>query len=433
MNRYVCVHGHFYQPPRENPWLHEIERQESAYPFHDWNERITAECYAPNAVSRILDDERHIVAIRNNYVRMSFNYGPTLLSWLQKKQPKVYQAILRADQQSIERCSGHGSALAQVYNHVILPLANARDQRTQVRWGIADFEHRFGRRPEGMWLAETAVDLESLAVLAEHGIRFTVLAPHQAGRVRGIGGAAWRGVEVGRVDTRRPYRVELRDGLEIAVFFYDGQLSRAVAFDKLLENGEQFAKALLGGFEDGREGPQLVNLATDGETFGHHHPHGDMALAFCLDHIESKGLAKLTNYGEFLALHPPTHEVELVPNTSWSCSHGIERWRSDCGCHTGSEPGWNQRWRAPLREALDWLRDALAARCEQRLALHVHDPWAVRDAAIALDLDASQQAQDRFFEAHAREALDEQERATVLKLLELQRHAMLMYLSLIHI
>ena len=429
MDRYLCVHGHFYQPPRDNPWLFEIEQQDSAYPFHDWNERITAECYAPNAVSRILDEERHIVAIRNNYARMSFNFGPTLLAWLQRKQPKVYQAILAADKQSKERFAGHGSAIAQVYNHMILPLANARDRKTQVEWGIADFEQRFGRQPEGMWLAETAVDRESLAVLAEHGIRFTILAPHQASGVREIGTRLWRSVENGHIDTRKPYVAKLRDGLEIAVFFYDGPTSRAVAFENLLQKGETFAHRLLTGFEDNRQGPQMVHIATDGETFGHHHAHGDMALAYGLHYVEAKGLAKLTNYGEFLDICSPTEEVEILDNTSWSCAHGVERWRSDCGCSTGGLGSWNQRWRAPLRDALDWLRDTLAERYEERAGLHLKDPWAARDAAISLDLDPSTEALERFLSRHQREPLDDQERATVLKLLELQRNAQLMYTS----
>ena len=429
MDRYLCVHGHFYQPPRENPWLLEIEQQDAAYPFHDWNERITAECYAPNAVSRILDEERRIVAIRNNYARMSFNFGPTLLSWLQRKQPKVYQAILSADRQSQERFSGHGSAIAQVYNHMIMPLANARDRKTQVVWGIADFEHRFGRKPEGMWLAETAVDAESLAVLAEHGIKFTILAPHQARGVREVGARLWRNVENGTIDTRKPYLAKLRDGLEIAIFFYDGPTSRAVAFESLLQKGETFAHRLLAGFEDSRQSPQLVHIATDGETFGHHHVHGDMALAYGLHYVESKGLAKLTNYGEFLEVCPPKEEVEIVDNTSWSCAHGIERWRSDCGCSTGGLGSWNQAWRKPLRSAFDWLRDTLVDRYADRAGRHLKDPWAARDAAIALELEPTAESLDRFLARHQKEPLDDQERATVLKLLELQRNAMLMYTS----
>ena len=291
---------------------------------------------------------------------MSFNFGPTLLSWLEEKEPDVYRAILTADADSRRRFSGHGSALAQPYNHMILPLANARDRRTQVAWGMRDFVHRFGREPEGMWLPETAVDTASLEALAEAGIVFTILAPHQASHVRKLGDEDWQDVRETGIDPTMPYRVTLPSGRSIALFFYDGPISRAVAFERLLSRGEQFAERLTGGFSESRAWPQLVHIATDGETYGHHHRHGDMALAYALHTIESGGLARLTNYGEFLEKHPPTHEVRIVENTSWSCAHGVERWRSDCGCHSGSHPDWNQAWRAPLREALDWLRDALA-------------------------------------------------------------------------
>ncbi len=363
MERFVCIHGHFYQPPRENPWLEAVEFQESAYPYHDWNERISAECYAANARARILDGENRIAAIVNNYASMSFNFGPTLLSWLQTERPDVYAAILEADRASAARFSGHGSALAQPYNHMILPLADARDRLTQVAWGIRDFEHRFGRRPEGMWLPETAVDLPSLETLAAAGIRFTILAPHQATHVRTIeaaGTAAWREVGEATLDPAQAYRVALPSGAEIAVFFYDGPVSRAVAFDPvLLSKGENLAERLLGAFVDTRAHVELVHVASDGETYGHHHRHGDMALAFALRTLESGSRARLTNYGEYLERHPPVEEVRIAERTSWSCAHGVERWRSDCGCQTGSHPGWSQTWRAPLRDALDGLRDAL--------------------------------------------------------------------------
>ena len=188
MEHYVCIHGHFYQPPRENPWLEEVELQDSAYPYHDWNERITEECYRPNMASRILGPDRKIIDIVNNYSKISFDFGPTLLSWLERHAPDVYQGVIDADKKSQERFSGHGAAIAQAYNHIIMPLANSRDKRTQIAWGIYDFEHRFGRKPEGMWLPETAVDLETLDILAEYGIKFTILSPHQAKRVRSIGG-----------------------------------------------------------------------------------------------------------------------------------------------------------------------------------------------------------------------------------------------------
>lgn len=429
MDRYICVHGHFYQPPRENAWLEAIEAQDSAYPYHDWNERITAECYAPNAASRILDGEDRIVQIVNNYSKISFNFGPTLLAWLEDSASDIYAAILAADQESRETFSGHGSALAQAYNHMIEPLANRRDKHTQVLWGIRDFEHRFRRKPEGMWLPETAVDLETLGILAEMGIRFTILAPHQASRVRRIGGRRWRDVSGESIDPRRAYMLRLPSGRRISLFFYDGPISRAVAFEGLLSSGEQFSERLMSGFSEDRPQPQLVHIATDGETYGHHHRYGDMALAYALHYIQSNGLAQLTNYGEYLERHPPTHEVEIFENTSWSCPHGVERWRSDCGCNTGGRPGWNQGWRAPLRKALDWLRDALTSQFEQHAHQFLRDPWEARNDYIDVILDRSPKNVQRFLSQHTARELGQAEQVTALKLLELQRHSMLMYTS----
>ncbi len=429
MDRYVCVHGHFYQPPRENPWLEVVELQDSAYPYHDWNERITAESYGPNARSRILDGENRIVRIANNYSRMSFNFGPTLLKWLEDEALGVYESVLEADRESMARFSGHGSALAQCWGHMIMPLANSRDKYTQVLWGVRDFQHRFDRRPEGMWLPETAVDLETLDVMAQLGVRFTILEPHQAARVRRMGARAWKDMSGGGIDPTRPYSARLPSGRRIDLFFYDGPIARGVAFEGLLSSGEQFANRLASGFSDQRSWPQLVNIATDGESYGHHHRHGDMALAYALEHIESAGIAKLTNYGEYLERHPAAHEVEIFENTSWSCPHGVERWRSDCGCNTGGHPDWNQAWRQPLRDALDWLRDQAAPRYEEKARGLLQDPWAARDDYIDVILDRSPENTERFFTKHSARPLDEGERITALKLLELQRHALLMYTS----
>jgi len=429
VERYICIHGHFYQPPRENPWLETIEVQDSAYPFHDWNERVTAECYSPNATSRILDRDERIVRIVNNYSRISFNIGPTLMSWMEENAPGVYQAILTADQESRDRFSGHGSALAQVYNHIIMPLANHRDKVTQVVWGIRDFVHRYGRFPEGMWLAETAVDVETLEILAEQGIRFTILAPHQAKRVRRLGDAHWQELANGKIDPSTAYVLRLPSGREISLFFYDDAIAHAVAFEGLLSQGEQFVDRLVAGFSDERSWPQLVHLATDGESYGHHHRFGDMALSYALEHIETENLAVLTNYGEFLDKHPPTHEVRIVENSSWSCSHGVERWRANCGCNTGGHPGWNQAWRAPLREAMDWLRDTISETYHVQAASLLHDPWAARNSYIAVVQDRSKQNVDDFFAEHATYALQEAQRVRAIKMLELQRNAMLMYTS----
>ncbi len=429
MDRYLCIHAHFYQPPRENPWLEAIEVQDSAYPYHDWNERIAAECYAPNSAARILDSEGHIAKIVNNYSRISFNFGPTLLSWMEDSAPQVYEQILNADEESQNSFSGHGSALAQAYNHMILPLAARRDKYTQILWGIRDFEKRFGRFPEGMWLPETAVDVETLEVLAELGIRFTILAPHQVRQVRKIGGQRWRNVEGARIDPTRAYVMPLPSGRSINLFCYDGPISRAVAFEGLLSNGEHFAQRLMSGFSDSRRWPQLMNISTDGETYGHHHVHGDMALAYALEYIESNKLARITNYGEYLEKHPPVHEVEIINNTSWSCAHGVERWRSDCGCNSGGHADWRQYWRAPLRQALDWLRDSLAGPFEQKAREYLKVPWAARDEYVNVVLDRSRRSRKGFLERHAARQLTHDDEVVVWKLLEMQRHAMLMYTS----
>jgi alpha-amylase/alpha-mannosidase (GH57 family) len=423
--RFITIHGHFYQPPRENPWLEAVEMQDSAFPYHDWNERITAECYEANANARILDANDRIRRIANNYASISFNFGATLLSWLEASAPETYAAILEADRLSHDRYSGHGCAIAQAYNHIILPLANARDKKTQVRWGTRDFEHRFGRRPEGMWLPETAVDVESLEALVDEGIAFTILEPHQAARCRKIGETEWS-TSRGHIDPTMPYLCPLPSGRSIAVFFYDGPISRAVAFEQLLARGENLAHRLAGAFSDTRTHPQVVNIATDGETYGHHHRYGEMALAYALQLIEQQSLAVLTNYGEQLEMNPPTHEVQIVERTAWSCSHGIERWRSDCGCNTGAGAGWNQQWRAPLRDALDWLRDLTVEIFETAGAPLLRDPWAAREDYIDVILDRSDESVQRFIRKHA---LPGAPLTPVLELLEMQRNAMLMYTS----
>jgi alpha-amylase/alpha-mannosidase (GH57 family) len=427
--RYVCVHGHFYQPPRENPSLEAIELQDSAYPYHDWNERITAECYAPNATSRILDSEQRIIKLVNNYGMLSFNFGPTLLSWLEDKAPRVYAALQEADKLSAHKFGGHGSAVAQAYNHMILPLANRRDKVTQVKWGIADFEHRFKRRPEGMWLPETAANTETLEVLAENGILYTIMAPRQAKRVRRKGGRSWKDVSGDRIDPSRAYLVNLPSKKTISVFFYDGPISQGVAFEGLLNDGKRFADRLISGFSDARDWPQLSHIATDGESYGHHHRFGEMALTYALQRIENEKLAELTNYGRFLERFPPDHFVEIVENSSWSCVHGVERWRANCGCNSGGHAGWNQEWRAPLRAALDWLRDAVNPLFEEKAAPLLKNPWDARDEYIQVILNRSDASVGAFFNNHATHALSPEEQVTALKLLEMQRHAMLMYTS----
>lgn len=429
MNRYVCIHGHFYQPPRENAWLEAIEIQSSAYPYHDWNEQVTAQCYLPNTISRIMDSENRIIEIVNNYSKISFDFGPTLLSWLEIQAPDVYHAILAADKESQKNFSGHGSALAQAYNHLIMPLANHRDRFTQVLWGIRDFEHRFERKPEGMWLPETAVDLDTLDILARLGIKFTILAPRQAARVREIGKDNWQDVNENTIDTTLPYEINLPSGRKLSIFFYNGSIAAAVAFQGLLKNGEELANRLIRSLPENAENFHLAHIATDGESYGHHHRFGDMALAYALHHIEKNNLAQITNYGEFLEKQPPIYEVEILENTSWSCSHGVERWRNDCGCSDHYHPGWNQTWRAPLREALDWLRDDITPQFEDKARKLFKDPWQARDGYIAVILDRSSKSIAQFLEKHATHKLGWEETVTALKLMELQRHAMLMYTS----
>jgi len=451
--RFVCIHGHFYQPPRENPWLETVEVQDSAAPYHDWNDRITAECYAPNGASRITNKQDEIIRIMNNYARMSFNFGPTLLSWLEDKAPRAYRMIVDADKVSAQRYSGHGSAVAQVYNHLIMPLANRRDALTQIRWGIADFESRFNRKPEGMWLAETAVNRSVLDLMAQEGIKFTILAPVQCARVRRLQPPAgttskpnldpvaaaaapaeesWTQTPNANVDPTHPYLVKLDEGRSIAVFFYDGPGSRAIAFEGLLNSGENFGSRLLGGFHPTSPGDpeiaQLSHVATDGESYGHHHKHGEMALSYAMHWIEEGGHARLTNYGEFLEKFPPKWEAEVAEDTSWSCAHGIERWRSNCGCN-GGKAGWNQEWRAPLRESLDYLRDATAPLAEHLSKSLFKDLWAARDAYIQVVLDRSPASIIRFFADHTIGHLTEDERVTALELMELERHTQLMYTS----
>ena len=429
MECFVCIHCHFYQPPRENPWLEAVESQESASPYHDWNERITAECYLPNGASRILDGQRRIEKIVNNYARISFNFGPTLLSWMEECSPYTYERILRADRESRQIFSGHGSALAQAYNHIILPLANRRDKQTQILWGIRDFQQRFGRDPEGMWLPETAVDVETLEILSSLGIKFTILAPQQAGRLRVNPYAAWTNLYGQGIDPRRAYVQHLPSGNDIGLFFYDGAVSQAVAFDKLLYDGANFARRIVGSFDRAAGPAQLLHIATDGETYGHHHIHGDMALAYALDYIEQNQLGRLTNYGEYFAKHPPTYEVEILERTSWSCMHGVARWESNCGCNSMSHGGWNQHWRGPLRNALDWLRDELAVPYETAAKAFLRDPWAARDEYITVMIHRSLENVRAFLTDHASRELTADEEVEVLRLLEMQRHLMLMYTS----
>lgn len=431
MNKYLCLHLHFYQPPRENPWLGEIELQESAHPFHDWNERILSECYRPNAFSRILNAQGQVVDITNNYALTSFNFGPTLLSWMEDKEPDTYAKILEGDRLSQKNFRGHGSAIAQGYNHVIMPLANIRDKETQIIWGLRDFEKRFSRAAESLWLPETAVDVLSLEIMADQGLKYVILAPRQAQAVRPLSQERpWQDVSGERIDPRKPYLLRLPSGSSIAVFFYHGPLSKAVAFEGLLHNGEGFAHRLLEGFDFARQESQLLHIATDGETYGHHHRHGDMALSYALWYLKTGGHARITNYGEYLTLHPPTDEVKIFESSSWSCEHGVERWYGDCGCATGAHPAWNQQWRTPLRQSFDFLREQCGMPYEILLSQWDVDPWALRNDYIQVLLDNSLSEIQTFLEKWfpGRELSDE-EITQILKALECQKYLLFMYTS----
>jgi hypothetical protein len=423
--KWVCIHGHFYQPPRENPWLEAIEPQPSAHPYRDWNERITAECYRPNTAARVVDSDGAIIQIVDNYERMSFNVGPTLMSWLEHRARDVHESLVAADRASRERFGGHGSAMAQAYNHIIMPLASTRDKATQVKWGIADFKRRFHRAPEGMWLPECAADTATLEALAAEGISFTVLAPHQAKAWRPPGGE-WRTTPV---DPGRVYKYKLPSGRSIDLFFYDGATSQAVAFERLLSDGHRIISRMTTRDPVEGDGPTLCHIATDGETYGHHHRYGDMALAWALSQVEQGwNGTRLTNYAEFRAKFPATWEVQLLENSSWSCIHGIERWRNDCGCNSGGKPGWNQKWRRPLRDAFDYLREQASGALDSVGRVLFKDPWAARDAYIDVLLNG-RIARENFLETHASHHLSPEERVRALSLMEMARHAMLMYTS----
>ena len=430
--KFLTIHGHFYQPPRENPWLEAIELQDSALPFHDWNERICKECYNPNSVSRIVDNKNQILDIVNNYQYMSFNFGPTLLSWMEEFAPLTYERIIKADIDSISEHSGHGNAIAQVYNHMIMPLANAHDKETQVKWGIRDFEYRFGRKPEGIWLAETAVDDATLKVLVDNGIKFTILSPYQALKIRKTGDKEWQDVSWGNIDPARSYKYTLKGDSKksIALFFYDGAISKSVAFDELLKDGNRFIKRLKEGVSETRNYPQLVNIATDGESYGHHTKFGDMALSYVLKiKAEDEGF-KITNYAEYLDTYESDYEVDIKQASSWSCFHGVGRWKEDCGCSTGGHPGWNQKWREPLRNALDYLRDGLAKVFEAEGPKYFNDnPWAIRHKYIDVILDRNYVTIRKFQKENFKPDLTEEQKVKGMELLEIQRQAMLMYTS----
>ena len=429
---YITVHGHFYQPPRENPYLNAIERQPSAHPYHDWNERIHYECYRPNAFARILNHQQEVMGIVNNFEYLSFNIGATLMSWLEQYDPAVYLRILDADRLSSERLNGHGNAIAQVYNHIILPLANQRDKVTQIRWGKADFRARFGRDPEGMWLAETAVDYPTLEALIDEQIKFIILAPSQAEKCRVMPTeeqpeTEWHQVGEQQIDPTRPYRCFVDSDRYIDIFFYDGPISRDMGFNDVLDTADNFATRLSQAVRNDERPSQLISVATDGETFGHHKGGTEKCVAYALSQEFADRGWTITNYAHYLSICPPTWEVELKPVTAWSCAHGVDRWQDNCGCASGG--GWHQKWRRPLRDALNWLRDRLEAVYESEGSKLLRDPWLARNEYVRVLSDRSSENVTQFLLKHQAKELSTEEKIDALRLLEMQRHTLLMYTS----
>jgi hypothetical protein len=437
LNTSLVIHAHFYQPPRENPFFDEVEVEQGAAPFHDWNERIERECYRAVVAARVPDSRGRIARLVNTLEWISFNVGPTLFEWMERHAPDTYQAILAADRASVLRL-GHGNAIAQPYHHAILPLASRRDKVTEVRWGIADFRRRYGREPEGMWLPETAVDDETLDVLAQEGIRFTILAPHQV---------------VVPPPNGCPGRYITASGREIALCMYDGDISHGVAFGGLVRDANQWLRAIeqaestegvphatAAGIRPTTHTPRsmaseprprelrLVSLATDGETYGHHHKFGEMALARVIEATREREM-RVENFASFLARHPAVDDVRLVPRTSWSCAHGVERWRANCGCRLDGVKYPSQAWRAPLRTAVEELAAGLHAIFEREGQSLLGDVWAARDAygAVVSTDDAVNRA--RYLDGHVRTGLTAAERTRALELLEMERDALRMYTS----
>ncbi len=444
---FLVIHGHFYQPPRESPWTGEIGPEPGAAPFANWNERVLAECYRPNAFAEILDDSGKVLKTVNNYAHINFNFGSTLFSWLEKFHPDVYGRILEADRQSVKTRGGHGNAIAQAYAHPILPLCNERDARTHIHWGLADFGHRFGRKAEALWLPETAANDAALGFLIDEGLKYIILSPFQAEAIKktastypGSPGAPapgkfsvseWNDVSNGKIDTGLPYRYVHpdRSGHSLAVFFYNAAVSKAIAFEGALIS----SKKLIDRFEqEMKSAGNIVSAATDGESYGHHFRYGERCLAYALETEALQRGFRITNYGEYLAQNIPSVEVRLSKGedgkgTSWSCPHGVARWHRDCGCEVGAKPGWNQAWRGPLRQAFDFLNDQAAKVFEEEAGALFANPWKVRDAYIKVLLEPRQAG--NFIKAEARRALSEKERQKALALLEMQRRALLMYAS----
>jgi alpha-amylase/alpha-mannosidase (GH57 family) len=434
---YLCIHGHFYQPPRENPWTGEIELQHTAAPFHDWNERIFQECYKPNTEAIIADlTTNRILEKINNFEYINFNFGPTLLYWIKEKHPDILEKIIEADKKSVIVHNGHGNAIAQVYNHIIMPLANERDNITQIKWGLYDFEFHFGRKSEGIWLAETACNNDTIEYLIEEGIKFIILDPSQALKIRKIKNGDWENVSSGNINTKHPYRAFSRMDSDkfIDIFFYDGPLSKNIAFDDIIYNAERLMERIDSAKDSDLKKPQLIHMAVDGETFGHHKHFTERTIAYLLSKLAPEKDYTVVNYSEYLSLFQPEYEVQIKPGvnnegTSWSCIHGVGRWERNCGCHTGGEPGWNQEWRRPLRTALNRLRDKLSEIFELEGKKYFIDIWEARNDYIRVMLDSSLVNTKEFLKNNAIKNLNLKESQEAIKLLEIQKYSLLMFTS----
>lgn len=433
---YLIIHGHFYQPPREDPWTLSIDFQPSAFPYHDWNQRINRECYAANSASRVLDDTGRIIDIINNYEYISFNFGPTLLSWIKKNDMSTFEKIIEADKKSMEKNNGHGNAIAQVYNHIILPLAKEKDIITEIEWGLRAFEIDFGRKAEGIWLPETAINERVAEILIDYNIKFVILSPYQAEEVYYADRGEWINVSDGSIDPSRPYILEQRNG-KLNIFFYYKEIATKVSFQHLLRNVE-FLRSELLKYKQSLGSSRLIHYATDGEIYGHHEPFGDMCLARLIYENRMRDEFVFTNYANYLEIFPPRDLVRLKKGneglgTSWSCVHGVDRWRKDCGCTEGSQPGWNQKWRTPLREAFDFIRDKLFEKATEILTPLITDIWKLRNEYINYIYNTSEKERkskgERLLSNYLRKSISDEEKVTVMKFLQALHMELLMYTS----
>ena len=432
---YLCIHGHFYQPPRENAWTNEISIQPTAAPFHDWNERIFQECYKPNSEAVIVDEHDNVIKKVNNFEYYNFNFGPALLGWIKIKHPKTYERILSADRKSCSAHNGHGNAIAMIYNHIIMPLADRKDKITQVKWGLADFKFHFGRESEGMWLPETACDSETLETLIENNVKYTILDPSQADSFRKIKRGKWKSVSSGNIDTGVPYRYfsKISTAKHIDLIFYNGPLSKNIAFDDHIYSSEKLLNRIRQVRADSSGYVPLISSATDGETFGHHKKFTERTLSYLFSELIPDSEYQIVNLGEFLELHPPEYEVLIMKGpdndgTSWSCSHGTGRWKDNCGCGRSDEHP-SQQWRKPLRESLNKLRDRLRLIFENSGDKFLADVYHTRNDYIQLLLNKDLQTIENFFHLHSKYDLNEHEKLLCIQLLEMQKYSMLMFTS----